>query len=77
MQEISIVVDVREKIFKICEDEKFLSWKWPQANPNLEVPRSKFNPNPKFKARVRVGVNYWKNDNRWASETKCKRLVSS
>ena len=56
MQKISIVVDVRGKIFKTREDKKKkLFWKSAQANPNS---------NPKLDPRVRVGVNSWENEKR-------------
>ena len=55
MQKMSNVVEIQEKIYKTCLDEKFISWKWPQANPN---------PNPKLSPRVRVGANSWENDER-------------
>ena len=57
-----------EKSLKLVQTEKYLFWKWPQANPNH---------NPKLNPRVRVKGNSWENDKRWESETKCKRLVSS
>ena len=55
MQNISIVVDVQEKIFKTCVHKKYLFWKSPHTNPN---------PNPQLKPRVRVGVNSWKKGKR-------------
>ena len=48
----------REKTLKLVRVKKFISWKWPLANPN---------PNPKLSPRVRVRVTSWENNKRWNS----------